>query len=254
MTIPLSNSNAMQVGSSVTQKPPPNLGPLEGLGYTLTPIAMVDVLYADPYLPHGDYSLRELADGGRYDVVLSGPDTMLAPGKYPRPPVGPVFRNGGLDSEGKDSSSNRGTVAVVKDGTVIMGRAQGTSSRDLKAHFGQPGNPLVSAVGGGALLVENGRLVDDRDLMLIQGFGGSPAGLRSYGMRAGVHTIMGIRKGRAFAAWCTTKSGIDIRNDFHRFGFGCVIKFAHGSSVFFDDCVDRLNGQNATGFGVTRAY
>jgi len=254
MTISLSNRNTMQAGSSVLQKPLPDLGALEGLGYTLTPFSKVEVIFSDPYLPHGDHSLRDLADGGRYDVVLSGPDTMLSMGKYPRPPVGPVFRNNGLDSGGKRSSANRGVVAIVKDGTVIMGRAQGSGAHELKTHFGQAGNPLVSAVGGGALLVENGRLVNDRDLMLVQGYGGSPAGLRSYGMRPGVHTIMGIRKGRAYAAWCTTKSGLDIRNDFHRFGFGSVIKFAHGSSVFYDDCVDRLNGQNATGFGVTRAY
>jgi hypothetical protein len=254
MTISLLNSNSMRPGSSETQKPPPALSALLGMGYTLTPVETLDILYADPYLPHGDYSLRELADGGRYDVILSGPDTMLSPGKYPRPPVGPVFRNGGLDTEGTTAASNRGAVAIVNDGTIILGRTQGTSAGELKAHFGQPGNPLVSAVGGGALLIENGRMVDDRDLMLIQGFGGSPPGLRSYGMQSGVHTIMGIRKGRAYAAWCTSKSGLDIRNDFHLFDFGCVIKFAHGSSVFFDDCVDRLNGQNATGFGVTRAY
>ena len=254
MKIELSKTNAMQTGSPDAARPPYDLGVLEGLGYTLTPVASLDVLYADPYLPTGDYPLRELADGGRYDAVLSGPDTMLSFGKYPRPPVGPVFRNGRVVTPGNEFGGLRGLVAVLKDGTIVMGRAAGASASDLRARFGQTGNPLVAAVGGGALLVENGHMVGDRDLILTQCFGGTPSGFRSRSMRAGVHTIMGIRKGRAYAAWCTTRSAIDIRNDFHRFGFGCVIKFAHGSSVFFDDCVDRLNGFNATGFGVTRAY
>jgi len=254
MTLALSNTNAMQAGTPETVKPPPDLAALAGLGYTLTPVAALDILYADPYLPTGDYPLRELADTGRYDVVLSGPDTVLSPGRYPHPPVGPVFRDGTVAARGKDVAGNRGAVAILRDGTVVMGRTAGTNASDLKSHFGQSGNPLVSAVGGGAVLIENGRMVNDQDLILIQCFGGAPAGLRSKAMSAGVHTIMGIRKGRAYAAWCTTRSAIDIRNDFHRFEFGCVIKFAHGSSVFYDDCVDRLNGQNVTGFGVTRAY
>ena len=254
MTLQLSPHNAMITDSYVVQKHPPDLGALAGLGYTLVPVAGLDVLYSNPYLIHGDYSLRELADGGRYDVVLSGPNTILAPGKYPRPPVGPVFRNGGLESEGTAKASRRGVVAVLRDGTVVMARSQGTRAYDLQNHFGQSGNPLVSALGGGVLLIEDGLKVTERDLILDQIVGGKSAGFSSLCLSSGVHTMMGIRKGRAYAAWCTTRSAKDIQNDFCSFGFGCVIKFANGSNVFFDDCIDRLNGRNSTGFGVTRAY
>jgi hypothetical protein len=73
-------------------------------------------------------------------------------------------------------------------------------------------------------------------------------------MLRGSHSIMAIRKGKAYAAWCHGKSALDIRDDFRAFEFATVIKFSHGSSVFYDDGENRLNGQNATGFGITRAY
>ena len=97
MSVELSILNAMIPGSYAVQKHPPDLSILEGLGYTIVPVDTLDVLYSNPYLVNGDYSLRELADGGRYDVVLSGPNAMIAPGQYPPPPNGPVFRNGGLE-------------------------------------------------------------------------------------------------------------------------------------------------------------
>ena len=254
MTLELSPQSAMIAGSYQVQKHPPDMSILEGMGYTLVPISRLDVLYCNPYLPDGDYSLRELADMGRYDVVLSGPDIMLAQGQYPSPPSGPVFRNGGLQSAGNKHAPERGVVAVLRDGTVVMGRANGASAEDLQKRFGQQGNPVRSALGGGVVLLENGRKVSQRDLLLIQRVGRRPGGFYARSMDNGVHTIMGIRKGRADAAWGTTRSGLDIQSDFYRFGFGCVLKFAHGSNVFFDDCIERLNGRNSTGFGVTRAH
>ena len=253
MTLELSLQNAMIAGSYQVQKHPPDLSILEGMGYTLVPISSVDVLYCNPYLPDGDYSLRELADMGRYDVVLSGPDIIVAHGQYPAPPSGPVFRNGGLQAPGNKHAPERGVVAVLRDGSVVMGRANGSSASDLQNRFGQQGNPVRSALGGGVILLENGGKVSQRDLLLTQRVGRRPGGLYARSMNPGVHTIMGIRKGRAYAAWCTTRSGLDIQTEFYRFGFGCVLKFAHGSSVFFDDCIDRLNGRNSTGFGIIRA-
>ena len=253
MTLELSPQSAMIAGSYQVQKHPPDMSILEGLGYTLVPIRTLDILYANPYLPDGDYELRELADIGRYDVLVSGPDVMVAYGRYPPPPSGPLFRNGGLQSPGNSNAADRGVVAVLRDGTVLMGRAHGSSADDLQNRFGQKGNPLRSALGGGVILLEHGRKVSQRDLLLVQRVGRKPGGMSATSMRAGVHSIMGIRKGRAYAAWCTTRSALDIQSDFYRFGFGCVLKFSHGSNVFFDDCIERLNGRNSTGFGITRA-
>ena len=254
MSLRLSPLNAMVTGSSEAAVPPPDMSVLEGLGYALVPIAELEIINANPFARHPDPPLRWLADSGRFDALISGPDTRMVAGKYPRPPNGPVYRNGGLDTEGNGRAHFRGTVAILRDGTIVMGRADGASAKELKAHFGQGKNSLFAALGGGALIVEKGRQVDHLDLLQAQLFDRSPGGYQGRSMAAGVHTIMGIRKGRAYAGWCNHRTAMDIRSDFHQFGFTTVIKFAHGSSVFYDDCVDRLNGQNGTGFGVTRAY
>lgn len=254
MSLRLSPLNAMVTGSSQASAPPIDLSVLEGLGYSVVPIAAVTIINANPFARHPDPPLRWLADSGRFDALISGPDTRLVAGKYPRPPNGPVYRNGALDTEGNGRSHFRGTVAVLKDGTVVMARADGAAAKDLKAHFGQGKNSLFAALGGGALIIEKGRKVDHMDLLQAQLFDGTPGGYNGRSMATGVHTIMGIRRGRAYAGWCNNRTAMEIRGDFHQFGFTTVVKFAHGSSVFYDDCVDRLNGQNGTGFGVTRAY
>ena len=92
MTLELSPQSAMIAGSYQVQKHPPDMSILEGLGYTLVAISSLDVLYSNPYQPDGDYALRELADGGRYDVVMSGPDMMVAHGQYPPPPSVLAYR------------------------------------------------------------------------------------------------------------------------------------------------------------------
>jgi len=231
-----------------------DLSALEGLGYTLVPIETLKILNCDPRAPYPDPPLRFLADQGAYDAVLSGSDTQLVFGVYPRPPHGPVLRNGSLDTEGNGRSHFRGTVAVLQDHSVVMGRADGASHRDLKKHFGQPGNPLTDALGGGALLIENGAKVRHLDLMQVQLIGTRAEGMDARCMRHDVHVLMGIQKGQAYAGWCVGKNAYDIQNDFHAFEFGTVIKFAYGSAVFFDDCMDRMNGMNGTGFGIHRAY
>ncbi|MBC8454857.1 MAG: hypothetical protein H8D71_01480, partial [Deltaproteobacteria bacterium] len=157
-------------------------------------------------------------------------------------------------TEGSGGANCRGTVVVIKDGTIVMGRADGAAAKELKGHFEKGKNSLFSALGGGALLIENGHKVGHLDLLQTQLYDGSPGGYRGRSMAAGVHTFMGIRKGQAYAGWCNHRTAMEIRGDFHQFGFTTLVKFAHGSSVFYDDCIDRLNGQNGTGFGITRAY
>lgn len=254
MTLALTSRNAMIQDSERKRSPLPNLSILEGLGYTLIPIEALSILNTNPHARYPDSALRRLADEGRYDAVISGSDTMLVPGIFPRPPHGPVLRNGRLDTEGNGRAHFRGTVAVLSDETVVMGRADGTTQRDLQSRFSQPGNPLSAALGGGALLIEDGKSVSPRDLLSVQLIGGIPGGMNARCMATGVHILMGVRDGKAYAGWCTGRSARDITTDFCAFQFGTVIKFAYGSSVFFDDCVDRLNGVNGTGFGIERAY
>ena len=250
----LTDKNSMRVGSSSMEAPLPDLSALEDQGYTLVPIQAVQVLYGNPHAARADASLIQLANRKEFDVILSGPDASLVSGGGSRPPHGPVYRHGKSDTEGTGRGHFRGTVAVLQDGSIVMSRADGAGAKDLRSRFGQPGNALHAALGGGALLLEHGRFVEDLDLMRNQLFGGIPGGIRGKSMLRGPHSIMAIRKGKAYAAWCHTKSALDIRDDFRAFEFGAVIKFSHGSSVFYDDGENRLNGQNATGFGITRAY
>lgn len=254
MTISLNQHNRMVPPAQMTLRLMADLSALEGLGYTLVPIETLRVLNTNPYAPHPDPPLRILADQGVYDAVVSGPDTQLVFGRYPRPPHGPVLRNGRLDTEGNGRSHHRGTVAILKDGTVVMGRADGAGLRDLSRRFDQPGNPVKDVLGGGALLIENGARVGHIDLLQVQLIGGGPDGMNARCMGKDVHALMGIHAGQAYAGWCVGKSAFDIQNDFYAFEFGTLIKFAYGSAVFFDDCIDRMNGNNGTGFGIRRAY
>jgi hypothetical protein len=254
MGLRLTTHNSMGTGRAQESELWPNLSGLEGLGYTLVPIQELTVLNTNPHARYPDYSLRRLADDGVYDAIMSGCDTILVPDVFPRPPHGPVFRRGRLDTEGNGRSHFRGIVAVLADGSVVMGRTDGTAERDLRNRFDQADNPLVSALGGGALLIEERAVVSPHDLSVVQLIGGMQGGMNARCMGKGVHTIMGIRKGKAFAGWCTNKSARAIQEDFYSFGFGTVIKFSYGSRVFFDDCVDRLNGVNGTGFGIERPY
>ena len=254
MTIALSEHNAMQVGSAALARPLPMLSVLEGLGYGLVPVETLRVLNTNPRARYPDPPLRRLADDGVYDAVVSGPDTTLVFGKYPRPPHGPVIRNDVLDTEGNGRAHFRGCVAVLQDNSIVMGRSDGASYGDLKRRFSQPGNPLTDCLGGGALLIEHGRKVSHQDLKDVQLVGSDPQGLNARCMAVDVHSFMGIRKGKAFAGWCMGRSARRMQEDFFIHGFGTLVKFAYGSSVFFDDCIDRMNGINGTGFGIRRAY
>ncbi|MEC8193943.1 MAG: hypothetical protein VX127_14490 [Myxococcota bacterium] len=254
MSLVLGPHNAMLRGTAEMDRTPPRMSALEGQGYSVFPIDELTVVNANPFARHPDPPLRWLADSGQFDAVLSGADTRLVSGRYPRPPNGPVYRNGAIDTEGNGRSAQRGTVAVLTDRSIVMGRAHGASARELNDRFGRSGAGLHSALGGGALLLEHGRFVDHLDLMMVQLFDDGRGGLQALTMQRGVHTIMGIRQGRAYAAWCNGRSAIEIRRDFRAAGFSTLIKFAHGSSVFYDDCIDRFNGQNGAGFGMSRAY
>ncbi len=254
MTISIGPHNAMVQGTPDVVRSPEKFPVLESIGYTVVAIADLTIFNTNPRARHPDPPLGWLADSKQFDAVVSGPDTRVVMGEHPRPPTGPVYRNGDIDTEGNGRSEQRGTVAILEDRSIVMGRSEGTSARALRDRFGRLGSPLHAALGGGALLIESGRFVDPMDLIAVQHFDDGQGGLQALTMQAGVHCMMGIRSGRAYAAWCHGRSARDIRYDFHTAGFSTLIKFAHGSSVFYDDGDKRLSGQNSTGFGVKRAY
>jgi len=246
----LTTRNSHRPGTETFLKANPDLSVLENQGYFVYMVDTVRVLNADPWSRLADLPLQHQEQGNKgFDVVLSGPDSVLTPGKWPRPPVGPVMRSGHHDTEGARGHF-RGLVAVLEDGTIIVDRADGASKKDLHARFSAKGNRLRDVCGGGALIIENGKKVSDMDLMRQQLYGGNPGGIRSRPMYRGVHVLFGIRKGKAIAALCWAKSGQDIREDFLSLEFSALVKFATGSDVYLNDGTYLLHGQNAVGFGI----
>lgn len=248
----LSSHNSQRPGTESDLKPNPDLSVLEAQGYFVYLVDKLTVLNADPWARRADLPLvhQELGPQG-FDVVLSGPDSILEPGKWPHPPMGPVMRNGHHDTEGARGHF-RGLVAVLQDGTIIVDKADGASENDLSARFSQKDNPLRDVCGGGALLVENGRKVSEINLMREQLYDGQPGGIRSRPMKRGVHVIFGIRRGKAIAALSWGHTGQQIREDFMSMGFSSVVKFATGSAVFLNDQEYVMSGQNAVGMGIHR--
>lgn len=246
----LTTRNSQRPGTESYLAANPDLSVLESQGYFVYPVDTLRVLNANPWARMADLPLAHQEMGAKgLDVVLGGPDTILKPGTWPHPPMGPVMRNGHHDTQG-ERGHFRGLVAVLEDGTIIVDKADGASAKDLKARFSQSGNPLRDVCGGGALIVQNGRKVSDIDLMREQLYGGNPGGIRSKPMKHGVHVIFGIRYGRAFGAVCWSKSGIQIRDDFMSLGFSAVLKLATGSSAYLNDQEYVLAGQNAVGLGI----
>jgi len=247
----LTLKNSMRPGTPEFDKPNADLSGLEELGYILKPIDTLRVLNANPRAKHPDYPLANQDIGRRYfDVVMSGPDTEVEFGTWPAPPMGPVLRNGHLDTEGTGRGHFRGVVAILEDGTVLVDRADGASEKDLKQRFSSKGNPLVGLCGGGALLVHNGRKVGDIDLMRNQLYGGVPGGIRARSMLKGVHLYIGIRKGKAYAGITFGRSALNMQEDFIAFGFGAMVKFANGGDVYFNDGETLITGQSAVGLGI----
>lgn len=248
----LSTHNSQRPGSPADLKGAPDLTVLDAQGYFVYPVKAVRVLNADPWARYADHALaHEPLGSGGFDVVLSGPDTTLQPGKWPHPPVGPVMRSGHLDTEGTRGHF-RGLVAVLEDGTIIVERANGASGTDLRSHLSEPGNPLRDVCGGGALLIEQGRMVSSVDLKRAQLYGGDPGGIYSKAMAPGSHVIFGIRKGQAIAAMCWSRSGAQIQEDFLSMGFTSLVKLASGSAVVLRDQVYAVTGTNAVGLGIMR--
>ncbi len=246
----LTTRNSQQPGSEAYMKANPDLSGLEELGYFVYHVDTVRVLNANPWarLPDLPLQRQELGSSG-FDLVLSGPDSILEPGKWPRPPMGPIMRGGHHDTEGARGNF-RGLLAVLEDGTIVIDRADGASEKDLNARFSTKGNPLRDICGGGGLLIVGGREVTDMVLMRDQLYGGTPGGIRSRPMTRGVHVLFGIRKGKAVAALCWSKSAQSIREDFLSLGFSALVKFSTGSDVYLNDGTYVLTGQNAVGLGI----
>lgn len=243
--------NSMAPGSAEANEPLPDLKGLERLGYLIYPVASLEVLNSAAK-ENPDPSLRATKTGpGGYDVVTSG--TFYYGGNNP---AGAVMRDGKLDTPGVDKAKNRGGLAVLEDGTIVIKRMQGNTSEAIQRTFGTERAKVEDFMGGGALLIEDGKKVTSEDLEKKQKFdqrGESRGrGLSAQQMRQTNHIVGGIRDGQCFMIVAKNKTGAQIQNDLFRFGFDSVIKFDGGSGFYARDQDGEKGepGRNPTGFGV----
>lgn len=240
--------NSQRPGTPEAAAKPPDLSALARLGYTVYPIAEIDVLYAaaksNPDLP---LAAQPQGKGG-YDAVLSGTFTT----DY-RQSAGPIVRDGTMDTQGHEKAKGRGGLAVLKDGSIVVGRAQGRTNEDVQATFGSADNPVKDFMGGGALLVEGGRAVTDSDLRDKQRFDQGGGGIHAQQMRSTHHVLVGIRDGQAFAIVATDKAGAQMQKELMANGFDAVVKFDGGSGGYARDGkggAPEHRGVNSTGLGI----
>lgn len=243
--------NSMRVGSPRASAPVPDFGRLEAMGYRVFALQELRVMNTDPDVPSPDPAWHAVPLGRNVDVLLNGTFTYDLPQRYHMNPVGTVLRGGVLEAVGLDRAEQRGALAVLSDGSIIIGRSQGNGEHEIHATFGEGELEVRDYMGGGALLVEYGQPVSTHDLREVQGFTSGQGGINATQLQRSDHAVFGIRDGAAFAVWARAKTGRDIRGDLLQLGFSAVVKFAGGSAAFLRDKTGFLaQGMNSVGFGL----
>ena len=254
MTVPLSPQRA--ASADPAQRPAATevlrkLGELERRGYSIYPVDTLRVLHCDPTVVGADPALDlQIHD---YDVVTSGTYRTLRPGGQ-LVSQGPVMRNGVLETSGNRKTWNRGGLAVLADGTIVVDRMSGGIAGDIQSRFGQPGNPVTQFLGGGAVMVENGLEIAQSDVHGRQEFQRRQgSGLNAPEMIKDNHLVVGIRDGICVVAAALQRTGHQIVGDMVRAGFSVAVKFDRGSGFFLCDDEWYYQGRNPTGLGITLA-
>ena len=241
-------SNARLVDGAGADDAPVGVGALVELGYAVWNVASLQVLFCDPFLPGADRPLEEQPVGkGGWDGVVSGTFRRLVPGPRGAVPAGTVVRDGRLDAQGGPETAGRGGVAVLEDGSILVGRAEGTGLVELEARFGQPGRPLRHFLGGGALLIEEDEPTDEIDLLVRQGWNGRAGGFRAPQMVADHHLVLGIKRGQCVIALSPVRAAVQIQADLLAAEFGAAVKFERGTGLFCWDGAIRFPGRNPSG-------
>lgn len=241
--------NSQRPGSPQAKAPVPEaIRALAAKGYIVTPAADVEVLntVGGPS-QKGDAAVA--SQGPKFDVVANG--TFYAG----RDPVGPVVRDGKRDTTGYGMCAERGGLARLADGSLVVGRTRGGNNDQIAAAFGATkDNPVEEAMGGGALLIEGGRAVSDKDLRERQNFKQGQGGIGAAQMRQTTHSLFGIANGQAYHVWAKSKSGATIQKELLAAGFTSLVMLDGGGAGFFDDGATRSTARDPalTGLGVTR--
>ena len=230
----------------------PFLATLRAHGYTgyVARPGGTTVLYSDPALPEPDRSLA-LQPRSRSSLIISGTFTA---GDYQQS-VGPIIRNGLLDTEGVRKAAGRGGIAIYDDGTVAIGRAKGSDLASIHDAYYRPGRTVTSYMGGGALIVELHQPVSSFDLGFRQRFNQGGFGLDATQFRRTSRAVLGIRDGYCFVLVARSKTGEEIQRDLVRAGFESAVIFDGGSGLFVNDRAGgapAYRGRNTTGLRITK--
>lgn len=157
-----------------------------------------------------------------------------------RTPAGSVMRAGGNFERGVVKADERGSVAVLADGTLLLGLSKGGGLQRVEARFGA----VAAFMGGGALLVENGRKIGSDDLETDQLFDqvdfkkcrAGEGGLAADQFWATNHTLIAVRDGQAYLLVNEKPmDGATLQTKLRAAGFTTAVKFDGGSKCFYDD-------------------
>jgi peptidoglycan hydrolase-like protein with peptidoglycan-binding domain len=181
---------------------------------------------------------------GNFDLVVNGTFSLddSTTGASRSMPAGAVVRGGVLEATGFGKTSERGGVAVLKDGSVRVIRQRGAGLSGVQSALGS--RVLESYIGGGALLIENGQLVSSADLMTRQKFDQGTGGMQAPQMSFSQHTVVAIdAAGRPHIVLSIQpKSGAQLQQDLMKAGIVNAVKL-DGSSGF----IARTNASRALG-------
>jgi hypothetical protein len=256
----------MRPGSVAARKPPLRFPTLRPPTYFIYPIDSINVINADGRLKQRDKPLAEQKIiPGTCDVVANGSFTTRMTGKKGVFAIVSVMRDTRLDNAGIPKTWGRGAVAVLKDGSVVIGRQRkigsgipparvgGEIRRAIEEEFGEANNPVFDFMGGGALLIENGKRLSreelSEDLFTNQGFDNGGRGLAAEQFRKSDHTLVAIREGQAFLIIARSKDGKTLWEDLKQAGFTSVVMFDGGGGFYWNDGKNSgPNGENVLGF------
>jgi Phosphodiester glycosidase len=217
---------------------PKRNAPALSTGYDAIPIRRLDILEGEKFRANpGSFAKK-------YEALANG--TFFAAPKPGAPigPVGPVVVNGVSRSQGF-TQAGRGAIVVSKgqggdDVVRVVRQPAGRTPEEIRGAFPN----MRDFMGGGALLIEDGRAVSTDDLLTRQQFrnpsrtGDKPAGtnqgLHAAQMNSAYHTLIGVRNGTAYLLINKTKkTGSQIQRDLCEQGFDDVVMFDGGRAFVY---------------------
>jgi hypothetical protein len=201
------------------------------------PIQTLTVLNSTAGTINRDLSLSQFYNKNKkkIDVVVNGTffdtDSKL--------PAGSTIRHAG-HSFYKDASGgiskNRGGVAVLADGRIILGTARGHDVGNIENRFGTGGQPVHQFMGGGALLVNSRYNVTSNDLRDQQDFDQGGGGFQAPQFRSTKHCVVAVLKGQAYLLVNKVDmTGKQLQAELAKHGFETAIKFDGGSKCYYND-------------------